>query len=91
MRKVFNQDFVDRHGRADLVITDPPRNGMHPDVVKQLLYLEPEKIIYVSCNPATQARDLFLMKSKYKLIRSIAVDMFPQTQHIENVVLLEKI
>lgn len=90
MRKVFNQDFVDRHGRADLVITDPPRNGMHPDVVKQLLYLEPEKIIYVSCNPATQARDLFLMKSKYKLIRSIAVDMFPQTQHIENVVLLEK-
>ena len=91
MRKVFNQDFIKRHGVADVVITDPPRNGMHPDVVKQLLQLAPEKIVYVSCNNATQARDLNLMKEKYKLSKCRAVDMFPQTQHIENVVLLEKI
>ncbi len=91
MRKVFNQDFITRHGKADVVITDPPRNGMHPDVVKQLLLLKPEKIVYLSCNNATQARDLYLMKEKYKLVRSRAVDMFPQTQHVENVVLLEKI
>ncbi len=91
MRKVFNQAFVKRHGVADVVITDPPRNGMHPDVVKQLLELAPDKIVYVSCNNATQARDLNLMKEKYKLSKCRAVDMFPQTQHIENVVLLEKI
>ncbi len=91
MRKVFNQDFITKHGKADVVITDPPRNGMHRDVVKQLLLLKPEKIVYLSCNNATQARDLYLMKEKYKLVRSRAVDMFPQTQHVENVVLLEKI
>ena len=89
--QVFNQDFITRHGKADVVITDPPRNGMHRDVVKQLLLLKPEKIVYLSCNNATQARDLYLMKEKYKLVRSRAVDMFPQTQHVENVVLLEKI
>ena len=91
MRKVFNQDFIERHGKADLVITDPPRNGMHPAVIKQLLFLLPKKIVYVSCNNATQARDLHLMKDHYKLVRSKAIDMFPQTQHVENVVLLEKI
>ena len=91
MRRVFNQDFINRHGKADVVITDPPRNGMHPAVVKQLLFLQPEKIVYVSCNPSTQARDLFLMKDHYKLVRSKAIDLFPQTQHVENVVLLEKI
>ena len=91
MRKVFDKEFVKRHGKAEVVITDPPRNGMHPDVIKQLLLLEPKKIVYVSCNNATQARDLFLMKEKYKLCRTQAVDMFPQTQHVENVVLLEKI
>ena len=91
MRKVFNNDFINRHGVADLVITDPPRNGMHADVIKQLLKLAPEKIVYVSCNIATQSRDLYLMKEKYKLSKCQAVDMFPQTQHIENVVLLEKI
>ena len=85
------KDFINRHGKANVVISDPPRNGMHPDVVKQLLFLEPEKIVYVSCNPATQARDLFLMRNQYKLVKSRAVDMFPQTQHVENVVLLEKI
>lgn len=91
MRKVFNQDFVNRHGKADVVITDPPRNGMHHKVVEQLLFLKPKKIVYVSCNNATQARDLYLMRDQYKLVRSKAIDMFPQTQHIENVVLLEKI
>ena len=91
MRKIFNKDFINRHGKANVVITDPPRNGMHPAVVKQLLFLKPEKIVYVSCNHATQARDLFLMKDQYKLVRSRAIDMFPQTQHVENVVLLEKI
>lgn len=91
MRKVFNQDFMNRHGKADIVITDPPRNGMHHDVIKQLLSLEPKKIVYVSCNNATQARDLYLMKDQYKLVRTKAIDMFPQTQHVENIVLLEKI
>jgi len=91
MRKVFNQDFVDRHGKADVVITDPPRNGMHPAVIKQLLFLQPKKIVYVSCNNSTQARDLYLMRDHYKLVRSKAIDMFPQTQHVENIVLLEKI
>ena len=91
MRDVFNQDFINRHGKAEVVITDPPRNGMHSAVLKQLLLLAPKRIVYVSCNHATQARDLFLMKDQYKLIRSRAVDMFPQTQHVENVVLLEKI
>ena len=91
MRRVFNQDFINRHGKADVVIVDPPRNGMHPAVVKQLLFLQPEKIVYVSCNPSTQARDLFLMKDHYKLVRSKAIDLFPQTQHVENVVLLKKI
>ena len=91
MRKVFNQDFINRHGKADVVITDPPRNGMHPAVIKQLLFIQPKRIVYVSCNHATQARDLFLMKDQYKLVRSKAIDMFPQTQHVENVVLLKKI
>ena len=91
MRKVFNVDFINRHGVADLVITDPPRNGMHPDVIKHLLVLAPKKIVYISCNNATQARDLSLMKEKYKLSKCRALDMFPQTQHIENIVLLEKI
>lgn len=89
MRDVFNQDFINRHGKAEVVITDPPRNGMHPAVLKQLLLLAPKRIVYVSCNHATQARDLFLMKDQYKLIRSRAIDMFPQTQHVENVVLLD--
>lgn len=91
MRKVFNQDFINRHGKADVVITDPPRNGMHPAVIKQLLFLQPKRIVYVSCNHATQARDLYLMKEQYRLVCSQAIDMFPQTQHVENVVLLEKI
>ena len=90
MKAIFTKDFIERNGTASIVITDPPRDGMHKDVVEQLLELSPQRIIYVSCNSATQARDLALMKDKYSLITSQAVDMFPQTHHVENVVLLEK-
>ena len=90
MKDIFTEDFITRHGKASVVITDPPRDGMHKDVVQQLLYLNPERIVYVSCNSATQARDLYLMKENYRVIASQAVDMFPQTHHVENVVLLEK-
>ncbi|MAZ72570.1 MAG: 23S rRNA (uracil(1939)-C(5))-methyltransferase RlmD [Flavobacteriaceae bacterium] len=90
MKNVFNQGFVNTYGKADVVITDPPRDGMHKDVVAQLLALAPEKIVYVSCNSATQARDLALMNEVYKVTRVQPVDMFPQTHHVENVVLLEK-
>jgi 23S rRNA (uracil1939-C5)-methyltransferase len=89
MKTVFNDAFIARHGKADLVITDPPRDGMHADVVHQLIKLAPKRIVYISCNSATQARDLNLMKSKYEVLKSQAVDMFPQTHHVENVVLLQ--
>ena len=91
MKYIFNDDFIKTHGHPDVIITDPPRNGMHKDVVAQILKINPKKIVYVSCNSATQARDLELMNHNYKVIKTQAVDMFPQTQHIENVVLLEKI
>ncbi len=90
MKKVFNTEFITAHGRPDVVITDPPRDGMHADVVAQLLHLEANRIVYVSCNSATQARDLSLLDSKYKVTKVQPVDMFPQTHHVENVVLLEK-
>ena len=90
MKKVFNEKFIATHGKPDVVITDPPRDGMHADVVGQLLNLGADKIVYVSCNSATQARDLALLDSKYKVTRVQPVDMFPQTHHVENVVLLEK-
>ncbi|WP_026451997.1 23S rRNA (uracil(1939)-C(5))-methyltransferase RlmD [Aequorivita capsosiphonis] len=90
MKKVFNQEFINTHGTPDVVITDPPRDGMHGDVVAQLLNLGAGKIVYVSCNSATQARDLALLDSKYKVVKVQPVDMFPQTHHVENVVLLEK-
>lgn len=88
MRKVFTDDFVRKHGHPDVVITDPPRDGMHKDVVDQLLKLRPERIVYVSCNSATQARDLQLMAGVYRVERVQPVDMFPQTAHVENIVLL---
>ncbi|WP_115463015.1 23S rRNA (uracil(1939)-C(5))-methyltransferase RlmD [Winogradskyella aurantiaca] len=91
MKQVFNDAFIAEHGQPEVVITDPPRDGMHKDVVQQLLKLNPEKIVYVSCNSATQARDLELMKDQYKVVKVQPVDMFPQTHHVENVVLLEKI
>ncbi|MGY0392262.1 23S rRNA (uracil(1939)-C(5))-methyltransferase RlmD [Bizionia sp. KMM 8389] len=90
MKNVFNQDFINTHGHPDVIITDPPRDGMHKDVVQQILNIAPKKIVYVSCNSATQARDLQLMDAQYKVIRTQAVDMFPQTHHVENVVLLER-
>jgi 23S rRNA (uracil1939-C5)-methyltransferase len=91
MKKVFNDDFIERHGQPDVVITDPPRDGMHKDVINQLLKLSPKRIVYVSCNVSTQARDLALMKDSYMVTSAQPVDMFPHTQHVENVVLLERI
>ncbi|WP_298427429.1 23S rRNA (uracil(1939)-C(5))-methyltransferase RlmD [uncultured Kordia sp.] len=90
MKKVFNTEFIEAHGTPDIIITDPPRDGMHADVVQQILNIAPKKVVYVSCNSATQARDLALMDETYKVTKVQAVDMFPQTHHIENVVLLEK-
>ncbi|HBB48316.1 MAG TPA: 23S rRNA (uracil(1939)-C(5))-methyltransferase RlmD [Flavobacteriaceae bacterium] len=91
MKELFDKNFIAKHGKADVVITDPPRDGMHKSVVDQLIALGAPRIVYVSCNSATQARDLALMKEHYKVVKSRAVDMFPQTHHVENVVLLEKI
>ncbi|MGK0254139.1 MAG: 23S rRNA (uracil1939-C5)-methyltransferase [Mariniflexile sp.] len=90
MKHVFNDAFIAAHGQPDVIITDPPRDGMHKDVVQQLLNMAPNKIVYVSCNSATQARDLELLDTIYKVTKTQAVDMFPQTFHVENVVLLEK-
>ncbi|GLU45543.1 23S rRNA (uracil(1939)-C(5))-methyltransferase RlmD [Allomuricauda sp. NBRC 101325] len=90
MKNVFNAEFIAQHGQPDIIITDPPRDGMHKDVVEQLLRVAPPKIVYVSCNSATQARDLALMKEQYQVSKVQPVDMFPQTHHVENVVLLEK-
>ena len=86
MKMLFTSAFIDAHGTPEVVITDPPRDGMHKDVVAQLLALGPQRIVYVSCNSATQARDLGLFSEKYDVKQSTAVDMFPQTHHIENVV-----
>ena len=90
MKNIFNEEFVSFNGRPDVIITDPPRDGMHKDVVEQILEIAPDKIVYVSCNSATQARDLELMKEAYQIKKIQPVDMFPQTHHVENVVLLEK-
>ena len=89
MKNVFNDTFIAQHGHPDVIITDPPRDGMHADVLKQILNIGPKKIVYVSCNSATQARDLALLDEMYKVTRIRPVDMFPQTHHVENVVLLE--
>ena len=89
MKHVFNNEFIKTHGQPDVIITDPPRDGMHKDVVQQILNIAPKRVVYVSCNSATQARDLALMDAQYKVIKTQAVDMFPQTFHVENVVLLE--
>ena len=90
MKNVFNREFIATHGHPDVIITDPPRDGMHKDVVAQILEIGAEKIVYVSCNSATQARDLAMLDSDYIISKTQAVDMFPQTHHVENVVLLEK-
>ncbi|MCF1423044.1 23S rRNA (uracil(1939)-C(5))-methyltransferase RlmD [Mangrovimonas futianensis] len=91
MKEVFNAQFIKTHGKPDVIITDPPRDGMHKDVVAQILKIAPKRVVYVSCNSATQARDLALMAEDYKVIKVQPVDMFPQTHHVENVVLLERI
>lgn len=90
MKDVLNADFIARHGHPDVIITDPPRAGMHPDVVQTILNAAPERIVYVSCNSATQARDLQLMDAAYKVMAVQPVDMFPHTHHVENIVLLHK-
>lgn len=90
MKDILNKDFIEKYGQPDVIITDPPRAGMHKDVIDTILFAEPQRIVYVSCNPATQARDLTLLNEKYKVMGVRPVDMFPHTQHVENVVLLEK-
>ena len=89
MKDILNDAFVAQYGRPDIIITDPPRAGMHEDVINVILNAEPKRIVYVSCNPATQARDLQLLDAKYRVIKVQPVDMFPHTQHVENVVQLE--
>jgi len=89
MKEILTEEFIATHGRPDVLITDPPRDGMHPDVVKRILEAAPPRIVYVSCNPATQARDAKLLAEKYRLIKIQPVDMFPHTHHVENVGLWE--
>lgn len=88
MAKVLTSDFIRQHGRPDVIITDPPRAGMHDKVVASILEAAPKKIVYVSCNPATQARDIALMSHKYSIVKTQPVDMFPHTHHVENICLL---
>ena len=90
MKDVLNDEFIGKNGKPEVIITDPPRAGMHEDVIKVMLNASPRKIVYVSCNPSTQARDLALMQEQYKIKKIQPVDMFPQTAHVENVVLLVK-
>jgi 23S rRNA (uracil1939-C5)-methyltransferase len=89
MKDVLMPEFIAEHGKPDVIITDPPRAGMHPDVVARLMEIQAPKIVYVSCNAATQARDLLVLKEKYDTMKIQPVDMFPHTQHVENVILLE--
>ena len=91
MKDVFTDEFLSNHPKADVLVTDPPRDGMHQKVVEQILKLSPKKVVYVSCNSATQARDIALMKDHYRLVKILPVDMFPQTHHVENIALLDKI
>lgn len=90
MARVLNDDFVASHGKPDVIITDPPRAGMHQDVVHQILKMRPSRIVYVSCNPATQARDTAMLSDSYQIIAVQPVDMFPHTHHVENILLLTK-
>ena len=90
MKDILTESFIAEHGKPDVIITDPPRAGMHDDVINVILAAEPQRIVYVSCNPATQARDLGLLHAKYEVRKVQPVDMFPHTHHVENVVLLER-
>lgn len=89
MAKVFTEDFMNQHGQPDVIITDPPRAGMHPDVLERIALSGAKRVVYVSCNPASQARDIELLSERYKVVKVQAVDMFPHTHHVESVVLLE--
>jgi len=89
MKDILTASFIEKHGKPDVIITDPPRAGMHTDVIDAILFAQPARIVYVSCNPATQARDLYLLDKDYKVTAVQPVDMFPHTHHVENVVLLE--
>ena len=89
MKDILNKDFIASYGKPDVIITDPPRAGMHGDVIDTILYANPKRIVYVSCNPSTQARDLALFDKQYAVKAVQPVDMFPHTHHVENVVLLE--
>jgi len=91
IKDVLNSEFIDREGRPDVLITDPPRAGMHENVVRAILYAKPGRIVYVSCNPASQARDLQLLGEEYRILEVQPVDMFPHTFHVENIVLLERV
>jgi len=90
MKAIFTDEFIEKNGTPDIIITDPPRDGMHKQVVEQILKIEAKRIVYISCNSATQARDLSLMDELYKVIHIQPIDMFPQTHHVENIVVLEK-
>jgi 23S rRNA (uracil1939-C5)-methyltransferase len=89
MKDVLSDEFVARNGRPDVIILDPPRAGVDERVIEVILRAAPERMVYVSCNPATQARDLNMLDSKYRVVKVQPVDMFPHTHHVENVVLLE--
>ena len=90
IKDVLTDDFIAEHGRPEVTIIDPPRAGMHEDVVKVILNAEPQRLVYVSCNPATQARDIAMLDEKYRVVEIQPVDMFPHTHHVENVTLLER-
>lgn len=91
IKSVLNGQFISEHGHPDVILTDPPRAGMHEDVIKQIIAASPVKVVYISCNPSTQARDIALMSEHYRVVKIQPVDMFPHTHHVENVLLLEKI
>ena len=88
MKLVLNDELIAKHGAPDVIITDPPRDGMHPEVVHKIIALKPQRIVYVSCNTATQARDIALLSELYDVVKVQPVDMFPHTHHVENVALL---
>jgi len=90
MKDILNEDFIKQNGHPEVIITDPPRAGMHGDVINAILFAAPERIVYVSCNPATQARDIALLADAYDVVAFQPVDMFPHTHHVENIALLKR-
>jgi len=89
MKNIFTNEFINEHGHPDVIITDPPRDGMHKKVIEQILEIEPKRIVYISCNSSTQARDISIMKEKYDILEIQTIDMFPQTHHVENILVLK--